>query len=103
MPCWLASAPKWAPVLKQAFADKAAETGIGKIQSRVGAEFDERKYHKNIELALKNAAERSSIRFDTLKEREQFRDVLNCSRSVTETNCVARPFVVSSRSPTTPM
>ena len=72
-----ASAPKWAPVLKQAFADKAAETGIGKIQSRVGAEFDERKHQRNIELALKNAAERSFIRFDSPEEREQFRDVLN--------------------------
>src|SRR5215469_2703646 len=80
------SAPGWLTVLQSTLLDKGRETAIDKGKEfavEKGTRFvrgvlhlDEKELQRHLELALKNAVERGLARFDTLEERDRYRDVL---------------------------
>jgi hypothetical protein len=80
------SAPTWLDALRGTLLTKGKEVAIEKGKEfgvEKGTRFmrdrlhlDEKEQQRHLELALKNALERGLARFDTLEERDQYRNVL---------------------------
>jgi replicative superfamily II helicase len=80
------SAPNWLPIVSDAVLTPARDAIIGRsIEKGIDKSIEVRRWLTNadekelthhLELALKNAAERGSARFQTLPEQQQYSDVL---------------------------
>ena len=72
------SAPSWLDALRGTLFDKGKEQAVDKSISygRSLLHFDEKEQVRHLELALKNAAERGLAKFQTLEERDQYRNIL---------------------------
>src|SRR5579871_5273891 len=80
------SAPSWLPVINDTFITPAREALVGKLvekgvdkgieRGRDLLHLDEHEQAQHMELALKNAAERGLAQFQSLKEHNQYSDVL---------------------------
>ena len=72
------SAPFWLDTLRSTLFDKGREFAVDKSISygRSLLLLDEKEQVHHLELALKNAAERGLAKFQTLEERDQYREIL---------------------------
>lgn len=72
------SASTWLPFLRDAFLSQGAGLVIGKaLQSgRKRLHLDEKEQLKHLKRVLRNASERSILKFSTQKDRDQLRDIL---------------------------
>ena len=72
------SAPSWLEGLRGTLLDKGKELAIEKgiDYGRAIFRLDEKEQQHHLELALKNAVGRGLVRFSTLAERDQYRNIL---------------------------
>ncbi len=76
------NAPSWLASLRGTLLDKGRELAINKGKERGGQlvrnllHLDEKEQLRHLEQALKNATERGLVAFDTLAQRDQYKDIL---------------------------
>src|SRR5438309_116155 len=74
--CLVKSAPGWFHSLQDTCLSKGKDFAIEQGKQRIIGFIDEKKHLHQMELALKNAAERGLRKFQRPEERDQYRSIL---------------------------